>query len=1084
MNQFPVFQTTTRELQNCAREPIHLTTLVQPHGLLLACDAESGILEFVSANVEQHLGCPADQMLGRALADYVEEDAQTVQSILCSVTDGTPASVGLHLRHAAQLIQNYEVIAHRSASWVVIEAMPYSEELGKVDDRQLMESVVTSIGSLHLHKALPDFLFQCTAEIRQLAGYQRVILYRFLPDWSGEVLAESVADGHEQRFVGLRFPASDIPEQARALYRSNLLRVIGDVDAEPVPVHALRPDQVLDQSHSLLRSPSPMHLGYLRNMGVRATMTISLIKDGELWGMITCHHDKPRSPPVQLRRITTLLSALVAETAIVRIDAMELRDASTRAQALRNALNRLSAVLHGTGDLSRVLDVAMQGLTRELDVQDYGVVLEGQLLHKQRIRNSLFEFLRQKAEMLPAGEVYCSSSLCADAEQAPGWAGRWAGAAVVPVPGHANSFLWLLREEMTRQVRWAGTPSQRAETLPGGLRVLGPRESFAEWVQTVQGQSRSWSDQEESACLEMAREIADVCSRSRSQQMQSELYMLGFCMARLNDMVVVTDTATMDEPGPRIVYVNDAFVALTGYSRQEVLGRSPRFLQGPDTQREALDAIRAAMQAWKPVTVELVNYKKDGTPYWAEIAMAPIADSTGWYTHWVAIERNIGERKRAELDIQKLVFYDSLTGLPNRRMLTDRLRQALSTANRYGRNGALLFVDLDNFKDLNDTAGHHVGDELLCQVAVRLSAEVRAEDTVARLGGDEFVVMLEGLAQDQEGAATAAQAVAEKLITSISRSYELIGQSYTTTASIGLTLFMGQGGAQSMEELLKQADFAMYQAKSAGRNAWCFYDPATQAALVARNALELRLKEAVRRQRLSVHYQPIVDRHRKLSGVEALLRWHDEELGWVSPIDIIPIAEANGLIVPIGLWVLQQACELLCHWATLPDWCERTVSVNVSALQMRQPDFVDSVLKVVRSTGCKPALLKLELTESLLQQDVDVTIAKMERLRAEGIEFSIDDFGTGYSSLTYLRRLPLSVLKIDRSFVMDIEHDDGDRAICQTVLALGKTMSLQVVAEGVETSQQFEYLLQAGCDQFQGYLFSRPLPLEQLQQLE
>lgn len=253
---------------------------------------------------------------------------------------------------------------------------------------------------------------------------------------------------------------------------------------------------------------------------------------------------------------------------------------------------------------------------------------------------------------------------------------------------------------------------------------------------------------------------------------------------------------------------------------------------------------------------------------------------------------------------------------------------------------------------------------------------------------------------------------------------------------------------------------------------------------MARNGLELRLKEAVRCQLLSVHYQPIVDRHRKISGVEALLRWHDEELGWVSPIDVIPIAEANGLIVPIGLWVLQQACQLLCHWATLPDWCERTVAVNVSALQMRQPDFVDSVLEVVRSTGCNPALLKLELTESLLQQDVDATIAKMERLRAVGIEFSIDDFGTGYSSLTYLRRLPLSVLKIDRSFVMDIEHDAGDRGICQTVLALGKTLSLQVVAEGVETSQQFEYLLQAGCDQFQGYLFSRPLPLEQLQQLE
>lgn len=1080
--QSAAYRMSAQALENCAKEPIHDTPLIQSHGLLLACERESGRIAFASANVEQYLHCPLEQVLGHPLVDYLSTPAAQAMARLHAVPEGAPLSIDLELKAPLGMHAHYEVVAHRSGPWVVVEIMPATDPGSEVDDRIQMESVVDGVGALHHAHSLPEFLEQYATKIRNLSGYQRVIIYRFLPDWSGEVLAESVSPGHPVRFLGLRFPASDIPAQARALYRVNLLRIIGDVQAEPVALHAWQPAQVLDQSHSLLRSPSPMHLGYLRNMGVRATMTISLLKDGELWGMVSCHHDQPRTPPMQLRHITKMLCALVAETAIVRIDAVMHQEFADRALLLSSQLNRLAVARSSPGEFDVALNQTLQNLMPVLKAQGFGVKIHGRTILGPDVDPELLAYVDRKAAALRQGDRFVSSCLRAELDCPTAQAARWAGLMVVPIAGHPDSHLFLLRREQQRQVRWAGAPSAQTEVLASGLRVLGPRTSFESWTQTVVGRSEPWDEFEEKSCHEIAANIAALQALIQAQLMRSELHMLGACMERLNDMVVVTDTDSVEEPGPRIIYVNDAFIATTGYSREEVIGRSPRMLQGPQSDRAALDTIRAAMKAWQPATVELVNYRKDGTPYWVEIAMAPIADSTGWYTHWVAIERDISERKRVELDIQKLVFYDSLTGLPNRRMLTERLRKAIGSLGRYGRNGALLFVDLDNFKDLNDTAGHHVGDELLRQVAVRLSAEVRVEDTVARLGGDEFVVMLEGLSHDVEIAAAAAQQIAVKLIASLGRNFDLAGHSYATTASIGITLLLADAQGQSVEELLKQADIAMYQSKSAGRNAWRFYDPATQAALVARSALEARLKDAANQQHLEIHYQPILDGRKTLVGVEALLRWNDVQRGWISPAEFIPIAEHNGLIVSIGLWVLEQAALVLKRWAVHPVRARWTVAVNVSARQMRQADFVESVLAVVQRVGCNPALLKLELTESLLQHDIDAAIAKMARLRGLGIQFSIDDFGTGYSSLAYLRRLPLSVLKIDRSFVMDIEHDAGDRAICKTVLALGKTLNLDVVAEGVETQEQFDFLRQEGCDRFQGYHLSRPLLLEQIEQ--
>lgn len=567
------------------------------------------------------------------------------------------------------------------------------------------------------------------------------------------------------------------------------------------------------------------------------------------------------------------------------------------------------------------------------------------------------------------------------------------------------------------------------------------------------------------------------CMTQPISQTNEELRLLAACMAHLNDMVVVTDTSGADEPNPKIVYVNDAFVRFTGYSREEVIGRSPRFLSSEKAAREPLEQLRTAMESWQATTVEVLNCTKDGRDHWVEVSIVPIAIEPGRFTHWVAVQRTIDDRKQAQQDIEKLIFYDTLTSLPNRRLLMDRLRVALSNATRYGRNVALMFVDLDNFKDINDTAGHHVGDELLRQVAMRMVAEVRLEDTVARIGGDEFVVMIEGLSHISEEAATAAQQIAVKVLESLGQPFELTGCRFVGTASLGISLFYDKDHQNTADELLKQADFAMYQAKGAGKNTWRFYDAHTQAALLFRNALEADLRDAVLQKELEVHYQPIFDRNQNLTGVEALLRWYKHGRGWIEPAEFISIAEQNGLIIPIGNWVLNSACKLLASWASSARSEPWFIAVNISARQIRQPEFVDQVKQIIERTGCRPSRLKLELTESLLQHDVAATIEKMHVLRSIGIRFSIDDFGTGYSSLAYLRKLPISVLKIDRTFVRDIEVDDGDKAICQTILALGRTLKLSIIAEGVETDAQFAYLDAHGCNSFQGFLFGKALSL-------
>lgn len=436
-------------------------------------------------------------------------------------------------------------------------------------------------------------------------------------------------------------------------------------------------------------------------------------------------------------------------------------------------------------------------------------------------------------------------------------------------------------------------------------------------------------------------------------------------------------------------------------------------------------------------------------------------------------------RRQSEEEVHRLAFYDPLTQLPNRSLFHERLRQCTAISSRTGNYGAVMFIDLDNFKALNDTRGHEVGDQLLQAVSSRLSSIVREGDTVARLGGDEFVVALESLHHDEHEAANLAEMIAEKIRNELSRPYQLNGIEHSSSPSIGVTLFSGH--RNSIEEILKQADLAMYQAKSAGRNRVRFFDPSIQAELEQRIEMEKDLRASIRHEQLELHYQPQVNEAGMIIGAEALIRWKHPQRGMVSPAQFIPLAEEIGLIIPIGDWVIEQACMQLKRWEMDPAMRDLTLSINVSPRQLSNPWFVEQIREAIEKTGIRTSRLKLELTESFILHDIEDAIAKMMELRKTGIHFAMDDFGTGYSSLSYLNRLPLNQLKIDQSFIRNVMRDKNSRDMVRTIIDIARNFNLQTVAEGVETDDQLAFLRQYGCSQFQGYLFGKPVPVEQFE---
>ncbi len=522
-----------------------------------------------------------------------------------------------------------------------------------------------------------------------------------------------------------------------------------------------------------------------------------------------------------------------------------------------------------------------------------------------------------------------------------------------------------------------------------------------------------------------------------------------------------------------ILRINQAFTDITGYAEEEVLGHNPSILQsgrhGADFYEELWRTLNLSGH-WEG---EIWNRRKSGEVYPEWLSITAVRDEGGAVTHYIAHFQDITERKQAEAHIEYQAYFDALTELPNRRMLLERMEQEISRSRRHGHYGAVLFLDLDRFKTINDSLGHAVGDALLKEVAARIRRTLREEDMAARLGGDEFVVLLSELGDDPEHAAEAGREVAEKLRGVLAGNYDLEGRRLHTSPSIGIALFpLGDEGAS---DLLKQADIAMYRAKEQGRNAVHFYLPSMELDADERLILETDLRRALGEGgEMTLYYQPQLQSDGRLVGAEALVRWRHPQRGMLGPGEFLPVAEASGLLGELGEWVLGEACRALSRWQT-EGLNVFPLAVNISPIQLQQENFVERVEQSLRESGADPQRLELEITEEMLLREQEKSIAKMHALRRDGVRFSIDDFGTGYSSLAYLRRLPATTLKIDRTFVTDVHVNANDAAIAETIISMGRHLEMMVLAEGVENAEQLSFLAERGCEVFQGYYFSRPL---------
>jgi len=621
---------------------------------------------------------------------------------------------------------------------------------------------------------------------------------------------------------------------------------------------------------------------------------------------------------------------------------------------------------------------------------------------------------------------------------------------------------WVTLKDLAAQARFGACSSQPIRSSSGEL--LG---TFAIYHHEAREHNKS-----DLNILEQSARLAGIAIERKMIEQNLQIAAIAF---ESQEGMLVTDANRV------ILRVNSAFSQITGYSEDEIIGKHPGMLSSGRHDMDFYASMWESIVNTGSWEGDVWNRRKNGEVYPAHLTFTAVKGRDGTIVNYVATLVDITSRKSAEEEIQHLAYYDSLTGLPNRRLLMDRLSQALVTSARGKGGGAILFLDLDHFKTLNDTLGHDVGDLLLKQVSERLTSCVREGDTVARIGGDEFVIMLEGLSDSIFEAARQAELICEKILNALNQAYQLNSYEYHSTTSIGATLFSGH--EIESDELLKQADIAMYQSKTAGRNAIRFFDPVMQEVINNRALLERELHKAFDNNQFQLHYQLQVNNLGHALGAEALIRWMHPERGMVLPFHFISLAEEIGLILPIGKWVIETACTQLSVWQQSKFTKDIVLSINVSAKQFRQADFAEQIQDAVSRHGINPALLKLELTESLLLDDVEEIIATMTTLRETGVQFSLDDFGTGYSSLMYLKRLPLNQLKIDQSFVRDLITDVSDQAIVHTIIAMAKSLSLDIIAEGVETEEQLQFLLNKGCTCYQGYLFGRPLPIQQFEDL-
>ncbi len=941
---------TREEAERCANEQVQFIGSVQPHGFLLVVDIQTRTIVQYSANLFDLLSSvdPSTPVLDSSLHDWVSCDIDTpFANLMYGAMQIFEYGEGGRIANT-----DWECLAVLVDRFAMLEFFPATS---KLDSYQLILNLDRMVNRIKASKDTSELFHILTQEFQRHADYDRVMLYRFLPDWSGEVVAESVSDRTEVKFLGMRFPAEDIPKQARELYKNSALRIMADVEAEPAALvpELLPTGRPLDQSVSVLRGMSLMHLAYLRNMGVKASMSIALMSGDKLWGLVAFHHYSAKVPPNHLVSEMKASCELFADIVISHLHPALNLEVVKRSVSRKHALHRIFQELKETGQQIEALQEALASIYSIIDKAYVGVCLSGRCYYfsedKQWQPTDKLSDALQRIMEKQGGNWFVSEGLLAgdgrgQLPESPGMA----GILILRSESLPELSVFFGAKEVVREIIWGGKPKTVDIVLKNGERSLEPRGSFDLWREKVVGHSDDWQEEDRQLLKELLFNCEEYILHSKSEQVKSALH--------------------------------------------------------------------------------------------------------------------------------KSSYSDPLTGLPNRRFL-ERYIKTLPVSKNQRETLTVYFIDLDNFKRINDYLGHSAGDRLLKVIADRLKSAVRPDDVVARLGGDEFVVVIRHAAGGRSDNEKTARNIAAKIIGEVGR--PIIGgeQAMITTPSVGAV--MCDPRETTFLDVLKRADIAMYRAKNAGKNCVHFFSEEDQSEVNYDVQIEIDLRECLKNGELDVHYQCKVDRQRRVVGAEALARWKHPKFGAISPDVFISVAEKNNLIVELGAQVLDAACQQMVLWKSLPQFNDiSNMAVNISPAQILSPGFEQQLRAVLSRYGLPMSALRLEITENLFMQNFEESKGVLQSLRKSGATISLDDFGTGYSSLSYLWKLPIDEVKVDKSFIASMADDDESMTMVEGIISLCKKLNLKVVAEGVEDKVQLALLRGMGCDVFQGYYFGRPVPAD------